>query len=153
MGAVSSHTQPDFSPRFGHCADHIDLHTPFSFEPNDAGYRLTLAVGDFDMGDISVTTQGRSLIVTGRRRQNFLRLSAGIVPSGFHWQFEMPRRLHVLYAALSEGILNIELGQRPAAARRPSTCPPPNMRYESMLLPPRAGGAPQPQHEQLKRSG
>ena len=117
MGAVSNHGHAGCELLFSHTDGYADLYTPFSFEPNDTGgYRLTLAVGDFETRDVSVVTHGRSLIVCGRRQWNLVGQIAGILPSGFHWQSGLPGRLRVLRTGLSSGLLTVNLGRRPITA-------------------------------------
>jgi HSP20 family molecular chaperone IbpA len=129
MGALLNFDLPDFGSQFGlkkTPGGRLEFQTPFNPTPftiestGDDAYRLTLAVGDFGSDDITITTEGRLLIVSGRRLQKLTDDHIGLVPSGFDWQFQLRDHLLVVQATLVSGALTIHLvrGSMAPASRR-----------------------------------
>ena len=76
-------------------------------------YRIKMAVPGFSEADLSITQQGLSLIVQGRRHQedgeekSFLH--RGLASGGFEQKFTLNKHIKVIDAKIENGLLEISL--------------------------------------------
>lgn len=81
----------------------------------DDAYRVSLAVAGFREVDLSVTLEGRKLVIRGRqaedgREQVFLH--RGIAARAFQRSFVLAEGVEVLKANLENGLLHVDLARR-----------------------------------------
>lgn len=127
----------DLSPlrRFGIGFDHvIDLlddisrteavkgFPPYNVEKTrEDDYRITMAVAGFGRDEISITTEGNTLIVSGKRAANpdakFLYRGFGV--EAFDREFKLADHVKVIGANLQDGLLDIKLARELPQAMRP----------------------------------
>jgi molecular chaperone IbpA len=101
---------------------------PYDIErAGEDGYRVTLAVAGFRPEELTVTAQQNLLVVAGDRRgrsdggteQQRQVLYRGIAGRVFEGRFELADHMKVVGAALSDGLLTIELQREVPEAMRP----------------------------------
>ena len=86
---------------------------PFDIEAlSDNAYRITLAVAGFEEPDLSITIEDRELVIRGQRPEDppdrsFLH--RGIAARRFRRSFVLADGVEVGRAALSQGLLHIDL--------------------------------------------
>lgn len=89
-----------------------------------ARVRITLAVAGFSPDDLSVTIEGRQLVISGRRDGGSEGASAylhrGIAARGFVRTFVLADGLEVDQARLEHGLLHVDLSQPEPVARQRS---------------------------------
>ena len=93
-----------------------DGYPPYNIEQTgENALRITLAVAGFAMDDLTVTVEGRQLIVRGRQteREDRIYLHRGIAGRQFQRTFMLAEGIEVESAALENGLLGIDLA-RPA---------------------------------------
>ena len=93
-----------------------DGYPPYNIEQTgENALRITLAVAGFTMDDLTVTVEGRQLIVRGRQseREDRVYLHRGIAARQFQRTFMLAEGIEVEGAALENGLLGIDLA-RPA---------------------------------------
>ena len=98
-----------------------DNYPPFNLERlADDRYRITLAVAGFSPEQLSVTVEGRQLVVTGKRdgdsRDPAAFLHRGIAARGFVRAFVLADGLEVDGATVEHGLLHIDLTRPPETA-------------------------------------
>jgi HSP20 family molecular chaperone IbpA len=95
---------------------HTDAYPPVNIEDvAEDRLRLTLAVAGFAPAQLSITLTGRELTVKGERTQpaeGRTYLHKGIATRGFLRGFLLAENLEVETAALTNGLLRIELKRR-----------------------------------------
>ena len=100
-----------------------DNYPPFNIERSGAdAYRITLAVAGFKPADIDITAQQNLLVIQGRKKEEesdseFLHV--GIANRGFERRFELADYVRVDNAALSDGLLVIDLVREVPDAMKP----------------------------------
>ncbi len=110
--------------------EHLENYPPYDIErTGEDEYRVTLAVAGFRPDELTVTAQQNMLIVAGERREqngnathgNDQRqmLHRGIAARAFERRFELADHVKVVGAALSDGLLTIELRREVPEAMRP----------------------------------
>ena len=103
--------------------DGPDGYPPFDVEQHgEDAYRIRLAVAGYTAGDIDVTTQEGTLVVTGRKEdkaEDRTYLHRGIVAGGFERRFQLADHVHVTGASLSDGVLAIDLKREVPEAAKP----------------------------------
>ncbi len=89
------------------------------------GYRVTIAVPGAHPDDVSVTQHDTLLIVTGKGRDETPGdyLHRGIASGGFECRFHVAHHVQVTEAALSNGLLTIDLKREVPEAMKPRTIP------------------------------
>jgi len=96
---------------------------PYNIEKlGDHLYRLTLAVAGFAESDLSLTVQCNTLIIAGKARKDFENvefLYRGIAGRAFERHFQLGDFIHVLKAALENGLLMILLERELPEALKP----------------------------------
>lgn len=107
-------------------AQQSENYPPFNIERSgDDHYRITLAVAGFKDSEIEITAQQNLLLVTGNKdAQNdegkeFLHM--GIANRNFERRFELADFVRVDNAALSDGLLIIDLVREIPDAMKPQT--------------------------------
>lgn len=91
-----------------------DGYPPYNIEQTGANaLRITLAVAGFTMDDLTVTVEGRQLIVRGRQaeREDRVYLHRGIAARQFQRTFMLAEGIEVEGAALENGLLGIDLAR------------------------------------------
>lgn len=105
-----------------------DSYPPYNVEQRgDRAVRISLAVAGFGPDDLTITLEGRQLIIAGKREeagdpQAFLH--RGIAGRGFVRSFVLADGLEVDGARLEHGLLHVELSRPediPAVRRIPIT--------------------------------
>lgn len=101
-----------------------DNYPPFNIARiSDDSYRVVLAVAGFKQDDIEITAQQNLLTIQGRRpedsgeKSEFLHL--GIANRNFERKFELADFVRVENAALSDGLLTIDLVREIPEAMKP----------------------------------
>jgi len=92
-----------------------DSYPPFNIEQTgDNGFRIAVAVAGFAPEDLNVEVENRQLVIRGRQAEQAERvfLHRGIAARQFRRAFVLADGLEVTAAALTNGILTIDL-QRP----------------------------------------
>ena len=92
---------------------------PYNVEAiGDDAVRITLAVAGFSPDQLSVTVEGRQLVISGKREgeagQEAAYLHRGIAARGFTRAFVLADGLEVEAARLEHGLLHVDL-RRPEA--------------------------------------
>ena len=92
-----------------------DSYPPFNIEQTgDNGFRIAVAVAGFAPEDLNVEIENQQLVIRGRQAEQAERvfLHRGIAARQFRRAFVLADGLEVTAAALTNGILTIDL-QRP----------------------------------------
>ncbi len=107
-------------------AQQSENYPPFNIERSgDDHYRITLAVAGFKDQEIEITAQQNLLLVTGNKDvqndegKEFLHM--GIANRNFERRFELADFVRVDNAALSDGLLVIDLVREIPDAMKPQT--------------------------------
>lgn len=86
---------------------------PFNIEQRgETAYRITVAVAGFREDDLSITVEGRQLVIRGRQRDDDderIFLHRGIATRAFQRSFVLADGVEVADARLENGLLLIEL--------------------------------------------
>ena len=111
-----------------------DNYPPFNIaRRGEDEYRITLAIAGFRPADIDITAQANLLVVQGRKRheeadEGSEMLHVGIANRGFERRFELADYVRVDNAALTDGMLVIDLVREVPEAMKPKkiavTCGP-----------------------------
>lgn len=104
-----------------------DSYPPYNVEQRgDHAVRISLAVAGFGPDDLTVTLEGRQLVVTGRREPSESGdkafLHRGIAGRGFVRSFVLADGLEVEGARLEHGLLHVDM-VRPVEAATVRTIP------------------------------
>lgn len=101
-----------------------DSYPPYNVEQIGGIVRITVAVAGFTPEELSVTVEGRQLVLTGKRedagRPEGQYLHRGIAARGFVRSFVLADGLEVASSRLQHGLLHVDLMQpdREKTARR-----------------------------------
>jgi HSP20 family molecular chaperone IbpA len=86
---------------------------PFNIEQSDENaYRITLAVAGFREADLSITVEGRQLMIRGRQAdeaEDRVFLHRGIAARAFQRSFVLADGVQVAGARLEHGLLEVDL--------------------------------------------
>ena len=86
---------------------------PYNIEKTgEDAYRLTMAVAGFTPGELDVTVQQNSLVVTGKAKkdeQEGRYLHRGIARRGFERHFSLADHIKVVGATVVNGMLHVDL--------------------------------------------
>ncbi|HEY0053108.1 MAG TPA: Hsp20 family protein [Caulobacteraceae bacterium] len=99
-----------------------ESYPPYNVEARgeDGGVRITLAVAGFSPEQLSITVEGRQLVVQGKRegeaREPGAFLHRGIAARGFIRTFVLADGLEVEGATAEHGLLHIDLVRPPETA-------------------------------------
>jgi molecular chaperone IbpA len=102
---------------------------PYNIERGDENnYRVTLAVAGFAEKDLSVDVKDRVLTVTGRREADTAEKPApllyqGIAGRSFERSFQLAEHVEVKAAALSNGLLHVDLERIVPEEKKPRRIP------------------------------
>lgn len=108
-------------------ASRLDEQT-FSYPPyniekiGEDSYRITMAVAGFAPEDIDITTEERSLVITGRTSKEVETgqyLHRGIAGRSFERRFDLADHIKVTGASLVNGLLHVELVREIPEALKP----------------------------------
>ena len=91
-----------------------DGYPPFNIEvTGDHSFRITLALAGFRENDLAITVEGRQLVVRGQQEDSAqderVFLHRGIAARQFQRVFALGDGVDVSAAALSDGLLDIDL--------------------------------------------
>ena len=119
----------DFTPLFRHSVgfdrlermldsarrhDDGNSYPPYNIEQlGEDSYRITMAVAGFGEGDLDVTGNDGTLVVTGKHEndkdENIVYVHRGIAGRAFERRFQLADHIEVKGGALENGLLHIEL--------------------------------------------
>jgi len=89
-------------------------------------YRITMAVAGFGPEDLKIEVKDNTLIVSGRRPENFAKgevLHQGIAARSFERRFQLADYVEVVDAQLENGLLHIMLKRELPEAMKPKQIP------------------------------
>ncbi|HTO80819.1 MAG TPA: Hsp20 family protein [Methylomirabilota bacterium] len=98
---------------------------PYNIEVlGDDAYRITMAVAGFGEGDINITAQENSIVISGKvaksdEERKFLY--RGIAGRAFERRFELADHIKVSGASLVHGLLHVDLVREVPEAMKPRT--------------------------------
>jgi molecular chaperone IbpA len=96
---------------------------PYNIEKlGEDAYRLQMAVAGFDQGELDITVQENTLIVTGQAEGNGEErtfLHRGIAKRAFERRFQLADTIKVTGAAYENGLLNIDLVREIPEQKKP----------------------------------
>jgi len=98
---------------------------PYNIEVlGDDAYRITMAVAGFGEGDINITAQENSIVISGKvaksdEERKFLY--RGIAGRAFERRFELADHIKVSGASLVNGLLHVDLVREVPEAIKPRT--------------------------------
>ena len=98
---------------------------PYNIEQTgDDSYRIVMAVAGFGEGDLSITQQANSLLISGKHEKPAEEkkfLYRGIAGRAFERRFELADHIKVVSAKLTNGLLSVELACEVPEAMKPRT--------------------------------
>lgn len=98
---------------------------PYNIEQTgEDAYRIVMAVAGFGEGDLSITQQGNSLLISGKQEKSTEErkyLYRGIAARAFERRFELADHIKVIGAKLTNGLLSVELAREIPEAMKPRT--------------------------------
>lgn len=110
---------------FARADDHGSSYPPYNIEKlGENDYRITMAVAGFDEDELNIVTQGTTLVVSGRAREeddSVKYLYRGIARRAFERRFELAEHIEVKGARLDNGMLHIELRREVPESLKPRT--------------------------------
>lgn len=140
MGPAAFHPYSRFGVGFDRMFEELDRlmavnnsntggYPPFNLEKlSDTEYRITMAVAGFTEAEIDVTQKENTLRVTGEKasknsdsEDRFLH--RGIATRNFEREFVLADHVEVKTAALSDGLLTIDLEQKMPEELKPRRIP------------------------------
>ena len=96
---------------------------PYNIEVlSEDAYRITMAVAGFGEGDIGITAQENSLVITGKLAKaddDRKFLHRGIAGRAFERRFELADHIKVAGASLVNGLLHVDLAREVPEAMKP----------------------------------
>jgi molecular chaperone IbpA len=112
---------------FARSDDHGAGYPPYNIEKvGENAYRITMAVAGFTEDDLTITTQGTSLIVSGEAKGDTGEveyLHRGIARRGFQRRFELAEHIEVDGARLENGLLQLNLTRHVPETLKPRQIP------------------------------
>ncbi len=100
---------------------------PYNIEKIDEDrYRIVMAVAGFAEDDLEITTQDRTLLISGQARKDETAaqyLHHGIAGRSFERRFELADYIRPTGASLVNGLLNVDLAREVPEALKPRTIP------------------------------
>jgi len=98
---------------------------PYNIEVlGDDAYRITMAVAGFGEGDINITAQENSIVISGKvakAEEERKFLYRGIAGRAFERRFELADHIKVSGASLVNGLLHVDLVREVPEAMKPRT--------------------------------
>ena len=105
--------------------DNAFSYPPYNIEQTgDDSYRIVMAVAGFGEGDLSITQQANSLLISGKHEKPAEEkkfLYRGIAGRAFERRFELADHIKVVSAKLTNGLLSVELAREVPEAMKPRT--------------------------------
>jgi molecular chaperone IbpA len=96
---------------------------PYNIEQTgDDAYRIVMAVAGFGEGDLTITQQANSLLISGKQEkpaEEKKYLYRGIAGRAFERRFELADHIKVVGAKLTNGLLNVDLVREVPEAMKP----------------------------------
>ena len=96
---------------------------PYNIEQTgEDSYRIVMAVAGFGEGDLSITQQANSLLISGKQEKPAEEkkfLYRGIAGRAFERRFELADHIKVVSAKLTNGLLSVELAREVPEAMKP----------------------------------
>jgi molecular chaperone IbpA len=96
---------------------------PYNIEQTgEDTYRVVMAVAGFGEGDLAITQQGNSLLISGKQEKPAEEkkfLYRGIAGRAFERKFELADHIKVAGAKLVNGVLSVELVREVPEAMKP----------------------------------
>lgn len=100
---------------------------PYNIEKLDEErYRITMAVAGFAEGDLEITTQNHTLVISGNAQKEETAaqyLHHGIAGRSFERRFELADYIRPSSASLVNGLLHVELVREVPEALKPRSIP------------------------------
>ncbi len=105
--------------------DSVFSYPPYNIEQTgEDSYRIVMAVAGFGEGDLSITQQANSLVISGKQEkpsEEKKYLYRGIASRAFERRFELADHIKVTGAKLTNGVLSVELVREVPEAMKPRT--------------------------------
>src|ERR1700694_5010421 len=96
---------------------------PYNIEKTgEDAYRLTMAVAGFSPGELDITVQENTLLVTGKAKKeddNGGYLHRGIPRRAFERRFSLADHMKVVGASLDNGLLSVDVGREGPGEAKP----------------------------------
>jgi molecular chaperone IbpA len=96
---------------------------PYNIEKTgEDAYRLTMAVAGFSPGELDITVQENTLLVTGKAKKEEAEsgyLHRGIARRAFERRFSLADHIKVVGASLTNGMLHVDLAREVPEAAKP----------------------------------
>ena len=109
----------------GRLDDSALSYPPYNIEQTgEDSYRIVMAVAGFGEGDLSITQQANSLLISGKHEKPAEEkkfLYRGIAGRAFERRFELADHIKVVSAKLTNGLLSVELAREVPEAMKPRT--------------------------------
>lgn len=103
--------------RLAERAAKVETYPPCNVEQTSPdGFRITLAVAGFAEDDLSLTVEGRQLVIRGRMGESDrdrVFLHRGIASRAFQRSFVLADGVEVAAAMLENGLLHVDLARSP----------------------------------------
>ncbi|HIJ37359.1 MAG TPA: Hsp20 family protein [Rhodospirillaceae bacterium] len=107
--------------------DQAISYPPYNIEKTgEDAYRISMAVAGFAESDLDVTSQNRSLVITGRARkeaEGCQYLHRGIAGRSFERRFDLADHIRVAGASLVNGLLHVDLVREIPETLKPRAIP------------------------------
>ena len=103
--------------------ERFDAYPPYNIEKTgDDQYKIVMAVAGFTLSDLTITAQGESLTVAGKREEKdegTTYLHRGIASRAFQRSFRLADHIKVTDAEMKDGLLTIHLLRDVPEAAKP----------------------------------
>jgi molecular chaperone IbpA len=102
----------------------VPSYPPYNIEKTgENSYRITMAVAGFTTDELNIVAQPNSLVVSGRKKEEAKAeyLHRGIATRAFERRFDLADYIRVQDAALSDGLLHVDLVREVPEALKPRT--------------------------------
>ena len=108
--------------------ERFDSYPPYNIEKSgEDEYRIVMAVAGFKLGDLNITAQGDSLLVSGKTDDaadaGRTYLHRGIAARAFQRSFRLADHIKVTGADLQDGLLTISLEREVPEEKKPRMIP------------------------------
>lgn len=110
---------------FARADDQSQSYPPYNIEKlSENDYRITMAVAGFSEDELSIVTQGTTLVISGKAKgedDSVKYLYRGIARRAFERRFELAEHIEVKGARMENGLLHIDLRREVPEAMKPRT--------------------------------
>ena len=116
-----------FEQLTGNAAEGFDHYPPYNIDKlGDAGYRITMAVAGFTMGELNIVLNDGELSVSGAVKdkgpeEGVQILHRGIAARAFQRTFRLADYIQVTGAEMKDGLLTIHLVRQVPEEKKPRT--------------------------------